>query len=90
MLYIVTFTYIFKITKFLEIIFTIFKMVRANEKISSTTFVEIDISHRMAPLRMLYIVTFTYIFKVTKFLDIIYLIFGKWWEIAIIAQAHLL
>ena len=42
-------------------------MVRTSEKCSSTNFVEVDISHRMAPLRMSCIVTLTYIFKVTKY-----------------------
>ena len=34
------------------------------------TFIKVDISHRMAPLQMLYMVTLTYIFKVTTFLEL--------------------
>ena len=64
MLCIVTLTYILKVTTFLESIFNIWKMARASEKYSRTTFIKVDISHRMALLRILYIVTLTYIFKV--------------------------
>ena len=42
-------------------------MVRASEKYSSTT---LYTSYLMVPLRMLYIVTLIYIFKVTKFPEI--------------------
>ena len=39
---------------------------------------EADTSHPMAQMRMLYVVTVPYIFKVIKFLEIIsYLISGK-------------
>ena len=39
------------------------KKVRACEKWSSTTFIKVDTSYRMAPLPVLYIVTLTYIFS---------------------------
>ena len=55
-------------------IFIVWKTVRASERCSSTTFIEADTSHRISPLRMLYIVTLTYIFKITKFLDIIFIV----------------
>ena len=42
--------------------------MRASEICSNTSIIDVDIGHRMAPLRTLYIVTLTYIFKVTKFL----------------------
>ena len=42
------------------------KTVRASEKWSSMTFIEVDIRYRMKPLYMLYLKTLTYIFKVTK------------------------
>ena len=45
-------------------------MVRASEKCPSTTFIVIDINHQMPPLRMLCLVTFIYIFKVTQFLEL--------------------
>ena len=48
-------------------LYNIWKTVSASEKCSSTTFIEVSISHRMAPLRVFYIVTLTYIFNVTKF-----------------------
>ena len=35
------------------------KMVRASEKCSTPIFIEVDICHRMEPLRMLYSVTLT-------------------------------
>ena len=44
----------------------IWKTMRASEKCSRTTFIEVDTSHRMRPLRLLYIMTLTYIFKVTN------------------------
>ena len=66
-MYIVTLTYIFKVTKFLKVIFNSWKMVRASKKYSSTTFIEVDTSHWMALLRMLFIVTLTYVFKVKLF-----------------------
>ena len=47
------------------------------------TYIEVDIRFRMAPLQMLYIVTLTYIFKVTKFEM---LISGKRGEMAKNAQ----
>ena len=46
------------------------KTVRASEKCSSTTSIDVNISHQMAPLRMLYIVILTYIFKFKKVLEI--------------------
>ena len=69
MLYIVTLTYIFKVATFWKyIIYSIWKTVRANEKcLRMIFFIAVDIRHRRAQLRMLYIVTFTYIFKVKKF-----------------------
>ena len=45
----------------------ILKMVRADEKCSSNTFIEVEICHRMGTLRMLYSMTLTYIFKVKLF-----------------------
>ena len=38
--------------------------MRASEKMLKYDFVEVDIRHRMAPLRILYIITLTHIFKV--------------------------
>ena len=71
MLYIVTLTYIFNATQFLEIIiFNIWKAVRARKKMMKS-FIEVNNGNRMAPLRMLYIVTVIYILKVTQFLEII-------------------
>ena len=59
-------------------IVNIWKTVKASEKISSTSFIEIDTCHQMAPLRTLYIVTLTYIFKVIQFSQLYkYIIFGK-------------
>ena len=43
--------------------YNIWQTVRANENCSITTFVEVDASYRMTPLRMLYIVTLTLIFQ---------------------------
>ena len=43
--------------------------MKACEKCANTTFIEVDMRHRITPLRLLYIVTLTYIFKDTKFLD---------------------
>ena len=40
------------------------KTVRASEKCSNMTFIEVDICHGMGPFRMLYSVTLTYILKV--------------------------
>ena len=40
------------------------------------SFIEVDISHRTAPLRVLYIVTLNYIFKVIQVLEII--IYNIW------------
>ena len=52
-------------------------MSKLAKKSSSTSF-EVDISHRITPLRMLYIVILTYISSFTKFLEIIsYLVSGK-------------
>ena len=60
MLYIITFTFVFKVTQFLEIIiYNIWKTVTISEKCSCATFIQVYISHRMAPLRMSYIVTLT-------------------------------
>ena len=44
----------------------IWKTVKASENCSRTTSIEVDTSHRMAQLLMLYIVNLTDIFKVTK------------------------
>ena len=71
MWYIVTLTYMFKVKISGNNIFNIWKTARGSEKCSSTTFIEVDISHRMKPLKILYIVTLTFIFKVTQFLEII-------------------
>ena len=43
---------------------------REREKRSITSFKEVDIPHRMEPLRMFYTVTLTYIVKVNNFLNI--------------------
>ena len=53
------------------IIFNILKKVRAIEKCSIKTFRKVDTNHPMALIRRLYVVTLTYIFKVTKFLEYI-------------------
>ena len=57
-------------------------MMTANEKCSSTTFMEVNTIHRMAPLRILYIVTLTWKEK--------YTISGKWSELAKNAQVKML
>ena len=72
-----------------HVIFNVWETVRASGKCSSTTFIEVDISHRIAPLRMLYIVTLTYMFMVTC-LEIICLISRKRWQLAKTAQVRLL
>ena len=54
-----------------HIIIYIWKTVRASKKCFKIIFIEVDITHRMATLRMLYTVSFTYIFKFTTFLEII-------------------
>ena len=46
------------------------KRLNASEKCSNMTFIEVVISHRISILRMLYIVTVTYIFKGAKFLEL--------------------
>ena len=46
----------------------IWKMMRVSEKCSSIIFIEIDICHRMGPLRFLYSMILTFIFKVKHFL----------------------
>ena len=63
-----------------HIIYNIWKTLRASAKCSNTSFIEIDISHRMASSRMLYIMTLTYLFKVTQFLEIIIYNIRKRWE----------
>ena len=66
MLHIMILTYIFKVTKFWNV--NISKTVRAGEK-CSMTFKEADICNRMMrPLRMLYSVTLTFMFKVKHIL----------------------
>ena len=49
---------IFNVTQFLEIVKYVIseKLIRASEKCSSTTFIEFDISHRVASSRKLCIV----------------------------------
>ena len=64
-MYVVTLTYIFKVTKFE--ISKIYKKVRAGKKMPSYDFIEIDIPHHMGPLWMLYTMTLTYIFMVNIF-----------------------
>ena len=44
------------------------KTVRASEKCSSMTLIEVDICHRMRALRMLYSVTLTFTFMVKPFI----------------------
>ena len=46
------------------IIYNIWKTVKASDKCSSMTFIEVDIRHQTVSLRMWYIVNFTFIFKV--------------------------
>ena len=71
--------------------YRVFSIASASEKCSSTTFIEVDTSNRMAPLRMLYIVTLTYFFKVKTFLEIYkYKLSGKRWELAKDVQVRLL
>ena len=48
-----TLTYIFKVTKF-EMWLGSSKMMKVSKKCSSMTFIEVDIYHRMEPLRKLY------------------------------------
>ena len=71
-LYIMTLTYFRGHTISGNRIFNLWKTMKASEKCSSTTIIVVEIRHRMAPLRMLYIVILSYIFKVNKFLKIIY------------------
>ena len=56
-LYIMTLTYILKVTIF-EIV-NISKTARANEKCPSMTFIKVYICHRMEPLQMMYYVILT-------------------------------
>ena len=42
------------------------------------TSIEFDVSDRMAPLRNLYVVTMTYTFKVTKFMELYIYIYHIW------------
>ena len=53
-------------TNFGNHILNIWKTVRASEKYSSMTCTEVDIGHRMAPLRMMSSVILTYVFKVAN------------------------
>ena len=46
----------------------IWKTVRNSKKCLRVTFIEINVSHRMGPLRLVYFMTLTFIFKVTHFL----------------------
>ena len=63
--HIMTLTYIFKVTQF-EMLRSV-ETVRASEKCRTMTFRDIVIRHRTGPLRMLYSVILTYIFKVDNF-----------------------
>ena len=82
--YIVTCTYIFKVTKFLEIYTCAISGKGA-------TFIDADTLHRLETLRMQYTVTLTYIFKVTQFLEIQkYTIHRNRRELAKNAQVRLL
>ena len=45
----------------------IWKTMRVNPKYSGMPFIQVDICHRMGPLRMLYSVVLTYFFKVKYF-----------------------
>ena len=56
MLYIVTLTYIFKVITFEMIISG---KARASKNFSIMTFIDVDVPHRMGPLRMLYSATLT-------------------------------
>ena len=73
-----------------DIIFNIWKAVRL-AKNAQVQILKVDISHRMAPLRMLYIVTLIYILNVRKFLEIYkYTISGKLLELVKNAEKRLL
>ena len=61
MLYILTLTYIFKVTNFA--IWISWKRWQPAKKCLSMIFILIDICHRMGPLRMLYSMTLTFIFR---------------------------
>ena len=75
----------FNVTKFQKIQYL--ENGERKRKCSGTTVLESDNSHRIAPLRMLYIVIFSCIFKITQFLEIYkYAIAGKRWELAKHAQ----
>ena len=56
---------------------SIWKTVRAGEDCFSRTFMEVDINNRMKLLGMLCTVTLSYISKLIKFREMIYLISGK-------------
>ena len=76
MLSFVTLTYILNVKVFRShIIFNTWKTMKASEKYSGTSFMDVDNSHGMALLQnMLYIVTLAYILTVTQFLEIIIII----------------
>ena len=63
---VMTLTYIVKVTKFE--MSTTWKRLELTEKCSSMTFIEIDICHRMAPLRLVYSMTVTFFSRSNIFL----------------------
>ena len=50
--------------------------------LSSTTFIEVDTSHRIVQFRILHIVILTYISKVTQYLEIYkYILSGPYFKV---------
>ena len=91
---IVTLIYNFKVTTILEIILYLISGKRW-ELAKIVKYViyrcwQLDTSHRITRLRILYIVNVTYIFRITQFLEILYLIPGRRWELSKNAQVRLL
>ena len=71
-----------------HIIFNIGKRWQASEKCSRMTFVEVDTSQQMVPVRMLCFATITYVFKFAWLMFSRsknfwkYTLFRTWWELA--------
>ena len=55
------------------------KTIRARGKCSGMALIEVDICHRMAPLRMLNSITFTYIYQFQIF-QVLILLISKHWQ----------
>ena len=62
----------------IHVVYNIWKTVISSEQCRSSSFIDVDIGQRMAPLRMLYIATSIYISRSHNFWKIIlYTILGK-------------